>query len=111
MQDAGHGVDMKKILFIGTGLTLLVVVVIVGFAFVSLPAVEPLKNRRFSMTIQVKDWQGNYHPFVVGPKNPSLGRGEEHPRGDEVGGDSGRGRQFLPARGDRRQGDQEGDPV
>ena len=43
---------------------------IVGFAFVSLPPVEPLKKRSCNMTIPVKDWQGNYHPFVVGPKNP-----------------------------------------
>jgi monofunctional biosynthetic peptidoglycan transglycosylase len=34
-----------------------------------LPSVEGLTNRRASMTIQVKDWRGNYHPFAVGPKN------------------------------------------
>ncbi|RII29200.1 MAG: monofunctional biosynthetic peptidoglycan transglycosylase [Geobacter sp.] len=34
-----------------------------------LPSVEEVKNRRTSMTIQVKDWQGHYHSFIVGPKN------------------------------------------
>lgn len=31
--------------------------------------VADLTNRKFTTTIQVKDWQGDYHPFVVGPKN------------------------------------------
>jgi monofunctional glycosyltransferase len=35
-----------------------------------LPSVADLANRRFSMTIQVKDWKGKYHPLTVGPKNP-----------------------------------------
>ena len=30
---------------------------------------EELKDRKTNMTIQVKDWKGNYHPLVVGPKN------------------------------------------
>lgn len=34
-----------------------------------LPPVSELKNRKTSMTIQVKDWQGEYHPLVLGPKN------------------------------------------
>ena len=55
-------------------LTLLALAVVaagaVGIAFVSLPSVEPLRKRSANMTIQVKDWQGNHHPFVVGPKNP-----------------------------------------
>ena len=70
---------MKRILFIGAGLALLATAVVVGFAFVSLPTVEPLKNRKYSMTIQVKDWQGNFHPFVVGPKNPSWVGGKSIP--------------------------------
>ncbi len=52
---------------------------IIGFAFVSLPSVTPLKKRSFSMTIQVKDWQGNFHPLVVGPKNPSWVGGKSIP--------------------------------
>jgi len=31
------------------------------------------------MTIQVKDWQGNYHPYVVGPKNPYWAGGKSIP--------------------------------
>ncbi len=53
--------------------------VIVGLAFVSLPPVEPLKKRSCNMTIPVKDWQGNYHPFVVGPKNPYWTGGKSIP--------------------------------
>jgi len=79
MPDAGYGANMKRILFIGTGLTLLVSVLVVGIAFVSLPAVEPLRKRSYSMTIPVKDWQGNYHPFVVGPKNPYWVGGKSIP--------------------------------
>jgi monofunctional biosynthetic peptidoglycan transglycosylase len=41
----------------------------IGVSLASLPGVETLKNRKNSMTIQVKDWHGDYHPFVVGPKN------------------------------------------
>lgn len=43
--------------------------VYIGISLLFLPSVEPLKDRRTSMTIQVKDWKGNRHPFVVGPKN------------------------------------------
>lgn len=34
-----------------------------------MPPVADLADRKFSATIQVRDWQGKYHPFVVGPKN------------------------------------------
>lgn len=59
---------MKKLL-------LLVVAVIVCYtAYIvislqSLPPVESVKNRRANITIQVKDWNDQFHPFVVGPKN------------------------------------------
>ena len=33
------------------------------------PPVSELSDKKFNTTIQVKDWQGEYHPFVVGPKN------------------------------------------
>ena len=33
------------------------------------PPVSELADKKFNTTIQVKDWQGEYHPFVVGPKN------------------------------------------
>jgi len=34
-----------------------------------LPPVSELRNKKISMTIQVRDWQGEYHPLIVGPKN------------------------------------------
>jgi monofunctional biosynthetic peptidoglycan transglycosylase len=41
----------------------------IGVSLALLPPVSDLADRKFSMTIQVKDWQGNYHPFEFGPKN------------------------------------------
>ena len=35
-----------------------------------LPPVSDLADKKYSATIQVRDWQGEYHPFVVGPRNP-----------------------------------------
>jgi monofunctional glycosyltransferase len=58
----------KKIVWIVSGLIFLYAVYI-GISLLSLPSVDGLKNRRMNMSIQVKDWKGNYHPFVVGPKN------------------------------------------
>jgi len=60
---------MKKIIFY----TLLAIVAYLAYIAVSLaltPPVSGLADKKFSTTIQVKDWQGDYHPFVVGPKNP-----------------------------------------
>jgi len=48
------------------------VTVYIAYIAVSLaliPPVTALKERKTSMTIQVKDWQGEYHPFILGPKN------------------------------------------
>jgi monofunctional biosynthetic peptidoglycan transglycosylase len=41
----------------------------IGISLSLAPPVSDLVDRRYTMTIQVKDWQGEYHPFVVGPKN------------------------------------------
>lgn len=60
--------NIKKLLLVCMG----IVIVYAGYIVVSvmsLPSVTELKDRRTNMTIQVKDWQGNYHPFTVGPKN------------------------------------------
>ena len=35
-----------------------------------LPSVSALADRKVNLTIQVKDWQGKLHPFVVGPETP-----------------------------------------
>ncbi len=51
---------------------LAILVLYAGYVAVSLatlPSVETLKNRKMNMTIRVKDWKGNEHLFVVGPKN------------------------------------------
>lgn len=42
----------------------------IGIALARLPSVKALADRSLNMTIQVKDWQGTLHPFVVGPQNP-----------------------------------------
>lgn len=59
---------MKKYLVWG-GIAFAVYLVYVVVSLAMMPPVTELKNKKFNMTIQVKDWQGNYHPFVVGPKN------------------------------------------
>jgi monofunctional glycosyltransferase len=41
----------------------------VGISLALMPPVSDLADRKFTTTIQVKDWQGAYHPLVVGPKN------------------------------------------
>jgi len=41
----------------------------VAISLAMMPPVSDLADRKFNTTIQVKDWQGEYHPFVVGPKN------------------------------------------
>jgi monofunctional biosynthetic peptidoglycan transglycosylase len=41
----------------------------VGISLALMPPVSDLADRKFSTTIQARDWQGKYHPFVVGPKN------------------------------------------
>lgn len=41
----------------------------VGISLALIPPVSGLADTKYSTTIQVKDWQGEYHPLVVGPKN------------------------------------------
>jgi monofunctional biosynthetic peptidoglycan transglycosylase len=38
--------------------------------FWDLPDTAPLRNSSLTMTIEVPDWHGKMHPFLVGPKNP-----------------------------------------
>jgi monofunctional glycosyltransferase len=42
----------------------------IGVALYRLPPVAGLTDPEMNLTIQVKDWQGKLHPFVVGPRNP-----------------------------------------
>jgi monofunctional biosynthetic peptidoglycan transglycosylase len=41
----------------------------IAIALYRLPSVAALADETMSLTIQVKDWQGKQHPFVVGPSN------------------------------------------
>ncbi|HWI41176.1 MAG TPA: biosynthetic peptidoglycan transglycosylase [Verrucomicrobiae bacterium] len=43
--------------------------VYLAFSLASLPPVEQLRDRRANLSIRVRDWKGNEHPFVVGPRN------------------------------------------
>jgi monofunctional biosynthetic peptidoglycan transglycosylase len=59
---------MKKALLVILGIIVLYAAYI-GVSLMFLPPVEGLANRKVNMTIQVKDWKGQYHPLTVGPKN------------------------------------------
>lgn len=59
---------MKKT-FIALFLLLLVYTVYIVTSLFLLPSVSTLSNPKKSMTIQVKDWHGKYHSFLLGPKN------------------------------------------
>jgi monofunctional biosynthetic peptidoglycan transglycosylase len=45
-------------------------IVYIGASLYRLPSVAALADHTMNMTIQVRDWQGKLHPFVVGPRNP-----------------------------------------
>ena len=60
---------MKKIIFY----IIMAIFAYLIYIAISLALTQPvsdLDDKKFSTTIQVRDWQGEYHPFVVGPKNP-----------------------------------------
>jgi monofunctional biosynthetic peptidoglycan transglycosylase len=59
---------MKKVILWGLAVAV-VYAVYVAVSIYFLPPVSSLKDRKLNTTIQVKDWQGNYHPLVVGPAN------------------------------------------
>lgn len=50
-------------------LAVIVYLAYIGGSLALMPSVSGLADKKFTTTIQVKDWQGEYHPFVVGPKN------------------------------------------
>jgi monofunctional biosynthetic peptidoglycan transglycosylase len=59
---------MKKIiLYFFLALSAYLAYIAISLALV--PPVSDLADKKFSTSIQVKDWEGKYHPFVVGPKN------------------------------------------
>jgi len=59
---------MKRYLSWAIG-ALVVYLCYVAVSLYLLPPVDILKDRRTNVTIQVKDWHGDYRPLVVGPKN------------------------------------------
>ena len=61
-------VNLKKIMLIAIGTGVLYAAYI-GISLIRLPTVEGLSNRSMNLTIQVNDWKGKTHPFIVGPKN------------------------------------------
>ena len=59
---------MKKFLLGGALLSALYL----GYVVISLallPPVSSLADKKLNLTIQVRDWQGNEHPFLLGPKS------------------------------------------
>ena len=52
-----------------TAVLLLLLAAAGALVFRDLPDVTPLKDRRTSLTIEVRDWQGKEHPFRLGPRN------------------------------------------
>ena len=59
---------MKKA-FVAVCLLLLVYTAYIVTSLFLLPSVSTLNNPKKNMTIQVKDWHGKYHSFLLGPKN------------------------------------------
>jgi len=59
---------LKWVAAIATGAIVLYFTWIV-IALYRLPPVSELADQKMSLTIQVKDWNGKSHPFVVGPRN------------------------------------------
>ena len=71
-------VKLKSIVLIAIGAGVLYAAYI-GVSIFRLPPVEGLSNRLMNLTIQVKDWKGKNHPFIVGPKNSYWSPSESIP--------------------------------
>lgn len=59
---------MKKFLIGGV----LLLVLYFGYIVITLallPPVSSLADKKLNLTIEVRDWHGNEHPFLLGPKN------------------------------------------
>jgi monofunctional glycosyltransferase len=59
---------MRK-LFLYICLAIISYLAYIGVSLALTPPVSDLAEKKFTITIQVKDWQGDFHPFTVGPKN------------------------------------------
>lgn len=72
---------MKVLKWVVSGIIGCIVLYTVSICFTlyRLPSVAALADRSMNLTIQVKDWQGKLHPFVVGPRNPRWTPSESIP--------------------------------
>lgn len=71
-QTGAREVPMRVVKWLGAvvlGMAVLYAVYI-GIALYRLPSVAALSNPAMNLTIQVQDWKGGIHPYVVGPRNP-----------------------------------------
>jgi monofunctional glycosyltransferase len=59
---------VKRILLVCILLVVLYLVYII-ITLALLPPVSSLADKKMNLTIQVRDWQGDEHPFLLGPKN------------------------------------------
>ncbi len=53
----------------GIAFLLLLLALAAGFVLWTLPDVTPLQDPRATLSIEVRDWQGQRHPFLLGPRN------------------------------------------
>ncbi|MDK9717433.1 MAG: transglycosylase domain-containing protein [Trichlorobacter sp.] len=59
---------MKKFL-LGSGIIIILYLGYVVISLALLPPVSSLADKKLNLSIDVRDWQGNEHPFLLGPKN------------------------------------------
>lgn len=59
---------MKKFL-LGIGISIILYLGYVVISLALLPPVSSLADKKLNLSIDVRDWQGNEHPFLLGPKN------------------------------------------
>ncbi len=59
---------MKK-LVLGSIILVLLYCGYIAVSLALLPPVSSLADKKMNLTIEVRDWQGNEHPFLLGPKN------------------------------------------
>lgn len=59
----------RRRVLLATGAGLLLCTGAAALFFVTLPDVTPLKDRQTTLTVTVRDWQGEEHPFQLGPAN------------------------------------------
>lgn len=55
--------------FIAAGLLVIAYTAYIAVSIILLPPVTDLKDPKTNVKIQVKDWHGDYHQYLLGPKN------------------------------------------